>query len=127
MPSTCRIALANAHTGDGLSSADRKSADIASRLDLSDVLDVLVRELSYGKKRQLEVALALCPSPKVLLLDEPAAGTSPDERKKLIALIRSLPPQLTLLLVEHDMDVVFELCTRITRFELRAGAGLRNG
>ncbi len=91
-----------------------KARDIAARLDLTDVLDTLVRELSYGKKRQLEVALALCPSPKVLLLDEPAAGTSTDERRKLISLIQSLPPELTLLLVEHDMDVVFELCTRIT-------------
>jgi branched-chain amino acid transport system ATP-binding protein len=93
---------------------DEAARHAARQLDLEDVLLRPVRELSYGQKRQLEVAIALCPRPKVLLMDEPAAGTSPAERKKLISLIRSLPSSLTLLLVEHDMDIVFELCERIT-------------
>lgn len=91
-----------------------KAKRVAARLELDTVLDQLVRELSYGQKRQLEVAVALCATPQILLMDEPAAGTSPSERKKLIALIKSLPADLTLLLVDHDMDVVFELCEQIT-------------
>ncbi|NDZ17653.1 ABC transporter ATP-binding protein [Variovorax sp. WS11] len=92
----------------------KKAKSIAERLELDNVLTRLVRELSYGQKRQLEVAIALCAEPRILLMDEPAAGTSPSERKQLIALIRGLSSDLTLLLVDHDMDVVFELCGQIT-------------
>ena len=92
----------------------RKAAEMAARLELDNVLSRPVRELSYGQKRQLEVAVALCAEPRILLMDEPAAGTSPSERRKLIALIKTLPADLTLLLVDHDMDVVFELCQQIT-------------
>jgi branched-chain amino acid transport system ATP-binding protein len=73
-----------------------------------------VNELSYGQKRQLEVAIALCAEPKILLMDEPAAGTSPDERANLIRLINGLSSELTILLVEHDMDVMFAICDVIT-------------
>jgi branched-chain amino acid transport system ATP-binding protein len=73
-----------------------------------------VKELSYGQKRQLEVAIALCAEPKILLMDEPAAGTSPGERAKLVELVNELPAGLTMILVEHDMDVVFAVCDRIT-------------
>jgi branched-chain amino acid transport system ATP-binding protein len=73
-----------------------------------------VKELSYGQKRQLEVAIALCAEPKILLMDEPAAGTSPSERVNLIRLINELPASLTIVLVEHDMDVVFAICNIIT-------------
>jgi len=87
----------------------------ASRLmDLEDVFARQVNMLSYGQKRQLEVAIALCSQPAVLLLDEPAAGASPAERQHIVGLIQSLPAELTLLLVEHDMDVVFGVCDRIT-------------
>lgn len=86
----------------------------ARLMDLEDVLDRPVSELSYGRKRQLEVAIALCSKPSVLLLDEPAAGASPSERQHIVALVKSLPRELTLLLVEHDMDVVFGVCDRIT-------------
>jgi len=58
--------------------------------------------------------MALCSRPRMLLLDEPAAGTSPAERARLIELIKGLPSDVTLLLVEHDMDVVFEVCAQIT-------------
>jgi len=92
----------------------RKARDAAEQMHLDHVLHRNVNELSYGQKRQLEVAIALCPEPKILLMDEPAAGTSPDERANLIKLINGLSPELTILLVEHDMDVVFAICDVIS-------------
>jgi branched-chain amino acid transport system ATP-binding protein len=92
----------------------RKARNAAEQMHLDSVLHRNVNELSYGQKRQLEVAIALCAEPKILLMDEPAAGTSPDERANLIKLINGLSPELTILLVEHDMDVVFSICDIIT-------------
>ena len=91
-----------------------KARRAAERMHLTDILELPVTHLSYGQKRQLEVALALCAEPKILLMDEPAAGTSPQERARLIDLINGLPRDLTILLVEHDMDVVFATCDLIT-------------
>lgn len=91
-----------------------KARRIAVQMHLEARLDRKVSELSYGQKRQLEVAIALCAEPKILLMDEPAAGTSPDERERLIGLINELPRELTIILVEHDMDVVFGICDIIT-------------
>lgn len=91
-----------------------KAHRIAAQMHLETLLDRRVSELSYGQKRQLEVAIALCSEPKILLMDEPAAGTSPDERERLISLINGLPRDLTIILVEHDMDVVFGICEIIT-------------
>jgi branched-chain amino acid transport system ATP-binding protein len=70
--------------------------------------------LAYGQQRALEVALALATQPKVLLLDEPTAGMSPAETMEMARLIENLPRSLTMLIVEHDMDVVFSLAERIT-------------
>ena len=70
--------------------------------------------LSHGERRQLELALVLARRPRVLLLDEPTAGMSPAETEQITALIASLDRSLTLLIVEHDMDVVFRLADRIT-------------
>ena len=75
---------------------------------------VRTKTLSYGEQRQLELALALCTSPRLLLLDEPAAGLSPAERVKMAEIIRALPPQLTLILVEHDMDLALGLVDFVT-------------
>jgi branched-chain amino acid transport system ATP-binding protein len=83
-------------------------------MQLDNCLDRTVKELSYGQKRQLEVAIALCAEPRILLMDEPAAGTSPAERANLIRLINGLPSDLTIVLVEHDMDVVFAICDVVT-------------
>jgi branched-chain amino acid transport system ATP-binding protein len=91
-----------------------KAHQAAERMNLTDCLDSQARHLSYGQKRQLELAIALCAEPKILLMDEPAAGTSPKERERLIELINALPKNLTVLLVEHDMDVVFATCEIIT-------------
>jgi branched-chain amino acid transport system ATP-binding protein len=73
-----------------------------------------VRHLSYGEQRQLELALALAGSPRLLLLDEPTAGLSAAETARVVAMVRSLPREITLLMIEHDMDVAFELAERIT-------------
>jgi branched-chain amino acid transport system ATP-binding protein len=70
--------------------------------------------LSHGEKRQLEVAVALATGPKLLLLDEPLAGTGKEESERVIATLRSLKTRYTLVLVEHDMDAVFSLADRIS-------------
>ena len=75
---------------------------------------VPARALSHGERRQLELAIALARRPRVLLLDEPTAGMSPAETERIAALIAALDRSLTLLIVEHDMDVVFRLADRIT-------------
>lgn len=75
---------------------------------------VPARALSHGERRQLELALALARRPRVLLLDEPTAGMSPAETERITALVAGLDRSLTLLIVEHDMDVVFRLADRIT-------------
>ena len=71
-------------------------------------------QLSHGEQRSLEVALALATRPKLLLLDEPMAGMGPEESERMVALIEQLARQLTILLVEHDMDAVFRLADRIS-------------
>ncbi len=78
----------------------------------------VVRNLAYGEQRQLELALALAGKPQILLLDEPTAGMSPAETEAMLALMAGLPRTLTLLIVEHDMDVVFSLADMITVLHL---------
>jgi branched-chain amino acid transport system ATP-binding protein len=98
-----------------------KDADIRARADavlaqarLTDGLDRSVSGLSYGEQRQLEIALALAGNPAVLLLDEPTSGMSPAETDSMIDLVRSLPKSIGILMIEHDMKVVFSLADRIT-------------
>jgi branched-chain amino acid transport system ATP-binding protein len=74
----------------------------------------VVRNLSHGEQRQLEIALALAGEPRLLLLDEPTAGLSPAESQLMTALLKKLDPGITLLVIEHDMDVAFALTDRIT-------------
>lgn len=73
----------------------------------------VVADLSHGEQRQLELAMALALQPKILMLDEPAAGFSPAERQHLIALLRELPEEISLLLIEHDMDIALAVATRV--------------
>ena len=87
---------------------------IAERVGLAARTDVLVGSLSHGEQRQLEVGVALAGSPRILMLDEPAAGLSPAERGSLTELLLSLDPAVTLLLVEHDMDVALRIADRVT-------------
>jgi ABC-type branched-subunit amino acid transport system ATPase component len=91
-----------------------KAVRLAESVGLADHRHTLVRELSYGSQRQLEIGLALAAEPALLLLDEPTAGMSPEETKSMQRLIAGLPRALTLLLIEHDMDVVFDVAERIT-------------
>jgi branched-chain amino acid transport system ATP-binding protein len=65
----------------------------------------MVKELSHGQRRQLEIGMALAGEPRVLMLDEPAAGLSPGDRPELLKLLTGLPRDLTLILIEHDMDI----------------------
>ena len=74
----------------------------------------LARQLSYGEQRQLELALALAGEPALLLLDEPTSGMSPGETSRIIELISALPHSLSILMIEHDMEVVFSIADRIT-------------
>jgi branched-chain amino acid transport system ATP-binding protein len=80
---------------------------------LTDRSDVPAQRLSYGEQRQVELLLALAGSPRVLLLDEPTAGLSPAETASVAAMVRRFPRDLTLLLIEHDMDVALELADRV--------------
>ena len=73
-----------------------------------------VKLLSYGERRQLELALALNTRPKVLFLDEPCAGLSPSERQRIFKMIQALPREITLVIIEHDMDVALGLADRVT-------------
>ncbi|MGB3387372.1 MAG: ABC transporter ATP-binding protein, partial [Pseudaminobacter sp.] len=83
-------------------------------VELTDKADTPVHELSYGEKRRVEIGLALATGANVLLLDEPLAGMSPEERVHAVALLKSIRKGRTLLIVEHDMDAMFELADRIT-------------
>ena len=87
--------------------------ELLARLALGDRRADPARDLSYGEQRQLEVAIALACQPRLLLLDEPTAGMSPGETVGMIELVKSLPRELTVLIIEHDMDVVFALADRI--------------
>lgn len=87
---------------------------ILERLGLTDQRQQLARNLAYGQQRALEVALALATKPRALLLDEPTAGMSPAETGEMVKFIENLPRSLTMLIVEHDMDVIFTLADRIT-------------
>jgi branched-chain amino acid transport system ATP-binding protein len=83
------------------------------RVGLSERRDMQARDLSYGEQRQLEVAIALAMQPKILLLDEPTAGMSPAETNRLMSILVEMPREITMLIVEHDMDVVFGLAERV--------------
>jgi branched-chain amino acid transport system ATP-binding protein len=88
--------------------------DIAGRFGLIDVLDQKTSALAYGRQRLLEIAVAFAGRPRVLLLDEPAAGVPEAERRELLAAVAALPRDVAVLLIEHDMDVVFSFAERIS-------------
>ena len=87
---------------------------VAQRFRLRDVLDVRTDTLPYGKQRLLEIAVAFACAPKVLLLDEPAAGVPEAERRDILDAIAALPADVSVLLIEHDMDLVFSFARRIS-------------
>jgi branched-chain amino acid transport system ATP-binding protein len=85
-----------------------------ARVGLAGRADVIVANLSHGEHRQLEIAMALATGPRLLLLDEPMAGMGPDESARMVETLRELKRELTILLIEHDMEAVFALADRIT-------------
>jgi branched-chain amino acid transport system ATP-binding protein len=91
-----------------------RAREVAEAVGLTERLGTPAAELSYGEQRQLEVGIALATSPKLLLLDEPTAGMSPEETHRMTRLLAALPREVTVLIIEHDMDVVFSLADRIT-------------
>jgi branched-chain amino acid transport system ATP-binding protein len=94
--------------------ARQRAARAAETVGMRDRLDALAGDLSHGEQRQLEIALALVAEPRMLLLDEPAAGLSRAERQLLTSLLLSLDPDVTMLLIEHDMDVALTVAERVT-------------
>jgi ABC-type branched-subunit amino acid transport system ATPase component len=90
------------------------AASVLRDLHLLDVAHARTRSLPYGKRRLLEIALALAARPEVLLLDEPAAGVPAGESRELFETIARLPREVTVLLIEHDMDLVFRFADRIS-------------
>jgi len=96
---------------------DDVNAEIAenlARFHLLDVMNELTATLPYGKQRLLEIAVAIAAKPRVLLLDEPAAGVPESERHDILAAVAALPRDVTVLLIEHDMDLVFSFADRIS-------------
>jgi branched-chain amino acid transport system ATP-binding protein len=89
-------------------------ADVLTRFHLLDVMNEPTATLPYGKQRLLEIALAIATRPRVLLLDEPAAGVPQSERQDILAAVAALPREVTVLLIEHDMDLVFSFADRIS-------------
>jgi branched-chain amino acid transport system ATP-binding protein len=95
----------------------REAPQIAAALEAVRIgarADVMVNDLSYGEQRQLEIALSLVTNPRLLLLDEPAAGLSPSERSMVADIIRSLDRDITVVLIEHDMDLALGLVDLVT-------------
>ncbi len=89
-------------------------AELLTRFGLEADMDLPTRKLAYGKQRLLEIALALATRPRVLLLDEPAAGVPEEERRDILAALAALPSDVAILLIEHDMDLVFNFADRIS-------------
>jgi branched-chain amino acid transport system ATP-binding protein len=117
---------------------NERSRELLDVVGLWGLRDTEVRHLSYGHQRQVEIVMALASEPKVLLLDEPAAGLSIAETTPMIELINALDPALTLLIIEHDMDVAFEVASEVavlhngqvlahgTRDEIKANSTVRD-
>ncbi len=91
-----------------------KSERFLKEFELWEKRDILVKNLSHGDQRQIEISLALVGQPRLLLLDEPTAGLSPAETLSFTTMLKKLDPDMTILLIEHDMDVAFEFAENIT-------------
>ena len=108
-----RVAATWWHRLTAYASEIDEAYEILAALRLAGVCHRLTRELPYGRQRLVEIALALATRPKVLLLDEPAAGVPRDESKDLFAAIAGLSRDITILFIEHDMDLVFRFASRV--------------
>ena len=92
----------------------RRALEVLGEVGLAEKASLPAREISHGEQRQLELAIALAAAPRLLLLDEPAAGLSPDETQKMVALVRKLKGRYTIILIEHKIDVVMTMSDRIS-------------
>ena len=92
----------------------QRAIEVLGEVGLGEKARQPAREISHGEQRQLELAIALAASPRLLLLDEPAAGLSPDETQKMVALVRKLKGRYTIILIEHKIDVVMTISDRIS-------------
>ena len=105
-------------TGGVLSARKSQIVDeviaLLEQFHLADVMNERTAILPYGKQRLLEIAVAIACKPRVLLLDEPAAGVPEDERHDILSAVAALPADVTVLLIEHDMDLVFSFADRIS-------------
>jgi branched-chain amino acid transport system ATP-binding protein len=91
-----------------------RSEQLLEHFHLAEVMDVPTEHLAYGKRRLLEIAIALACEPRVLLLDEPVAGVPAGEREEILQTVAALPADVSVLLIEHDMDLVFSFARRMT-------------
>jgi branched-chain amino acid transport system ATP-binding protein len=98
---------------------------VAGSVRLSDRLEAKAGDLSHGERRQLEIGLAIAYEPRLIMLDEPAAGLSADERRVIVGLMNGLSREITLLLIEHDMDVALNIGEQVT--VLNEGAIIAEG
>ena len=101
------------NAGEYLDVAARARQALAD-VGLTNKSNVRAGEISHGEQRQLELAIALAAAPRVLLLDEPAAGLSPDETRKMVQLVRGLKGRYTIVLIEHKMDIIMNVSDRIS-------------
>jgi branched-chain amino acid transport system permease protein len=99
---------------DRVPGLDTQVESTLALVGLTGRADLPVAQLAYGEKRRLEIALALAASPSLLLLDEPLAGMSPRERVETVQLLKNIRRGRTLIIIEHDMDALFDLAERIT-------------
>jgi branched-chain amino acid transport system ATP-binding protein len=91
-----------------------RAHETLARVALDHLADRPLAQTSYGERRRVEVAMALAQNPRVLLLDEPFAGLSIDERRDVLRLVTSIPREVTIVMIEHDMDVALDFAERIT-------------
>jgi len=92
----------------------RRARDALARVGLDEIAERPLAQTSYGERRRVEIAMALAQNPKVLLLDEPFAGLSIEERRDVHKLLTGIPRDVTIVMIEHDMDVALEFAERIT-------------
>jgi branched-chain amino acid transport system ATP-binding protein len=109
----------------GDDAALESARDLAHAVHLDTVAESLVSDLSHGQQRQLEIGMALSGAPRLILLDEPAAGLSPGERRDLVQILTALPRHISFVLIEHDLDVVLRVAERIT--VMHNGAVFKHG
>ena len=91
-----------------------RAREVLARVGLGHLAERPLAQTSYGERRRVEIAMALAQNPRVLLLDEPFAGLSLEERRDVLALVTSIPREVTIVMIEHDMDVALDFAERIT-------------